>query len=68
MVWFSKSFYTVVKEENGIRFFNLQVDMRGVTEEAGIQYPTAGYFRFSKAESGMSDFGSGTVKQPKESN
>ena len=29
MKWFSKGFYTVVEEEDEIRFYNLQVDMRG---------------------------------------
>ena len=62
MRWFAKGFYTVSKvDENNLRVFNLQVDMRGVSESNGEQFPTAGYFLLSRSESGNWIMDSGTV-------
>jgi len=62
MKWFAKGFYTVVKEEDELRFYNLQVDMRGIVHEDGTKVPTAGYFVIiPKADAGF-EFSSGSHK------
>ena len=63
MKWFAKGFYTVVKDGNKIRFYNLQVDMRGIIENDGIKAPTAGYFLLTPLPDGHFKFDSGTHKQ-----
>ena len=62
MKWFAKGFYTVVKEEDEIRFYNLQVDMRGIVHEAGKKAPTAGYFLIIPKTDGSFEFSSGSHK------
>ena len=60
MRWFAKGFYTVEKDRDSIRFYNLQVDMRGVFKKDDIKAPTFGYFMIlPKADKGFS-FSSGT--------
>lgn len=44
MRWFAKGYYTVAKEGNNIRIYNLQVDMRGIVNNEEIKAPTKGYF------------------------
>ena len=61
MRWFSKGFYTVSKRGAALRFFNLQVDMRGFVDDGFEVSPTAGYFELSKADDGKWLYGSGTV-------
>lgn len=63
MKWFSKEFYTVVKDEQKIRFYNLQVDMRGIVNNGGIKAPTAGYFVIIPQEGGGFEFSSGAHKK-----
>ena len=63
MKWFAKGFYTVVKDGNKIRFYNLQVDMRGIIENDGIKAPTAGYFVIIPQADGGFEFTSGTHKK-----
>jgi len=60
MKWFAKGFYTVEKEGNKLRFYNLQVDMRGIIRNDGIKAPTAGYFVITPKENGDFEFSSGT--------
>lgn len=62
MRWFAKGFYTVEKSKEGIRIYNLQVDMRGTIMAGGKKAPTAGYFEI-KTTAGKSEFSSGTVGQ-----
>ncbi len=62
MKWFAKGFYTVVKDKEKIRFYNLQVDMRGIVDEGGTKAPTAGYFVIIPQADGSFDFSSGTHK------
>lgn len=62
MRWFAKGFYTVEKENEKIRIYNLQVDMRGVIKDGGKKAPTAGYFEISNI-GGRSEFSSGTIKK-----
>jgi inner membrane protein len=44
MRWFAKGFYTVEKEKDAIRIYNLQVDMRGIVKTGTKKAPTTGYF------------------------
>jgi len=60
MKWFAKEFYTVEKNDNQLRFYNLQVDMRGIIETNSIKAPTAGYFVIIPQENGGFEFTSGT--------
>ncbi len=59
MKWFSKGFYTVVKEGEEIRFYNLQVDMRGIVNIGGDKFPTAGYFIITPRADGSYELSSG---------
>ena len=61
MRWFSKGFYTVMERDSKLRFFNLQVDMRGVVDDDIQLAPTAGFFELSQDVEGNWQFGSGTV-------
>jgi len=60
MRWFAQGFYTVEEKENHLRFFNLQVDMRGIVEEDGTKAPTAGYFKVPK-DGQVEGFSSGAI-------
>lgn len=60
MKWFAKGFYTVEKNDDQLRFYNLQVDMRGIIVTNGIKAPTAGYFVITPQENGGFEFTSGT--------
>jgi inner membrane protein len=62
MKWFAKGFYTVEKDEEKIRFYNLQVDMRGIVTNGGIKAPTAGYFIITSQADGGFEFSSGVHK------
>ena len=44
MKWFAKNFYTVDTFGSKIRFYNLQVDMRGPVLDQNRLMPTKGYF------------------------
>ncbi len=59
--WFAKGFYTVEKENEKIRIYNLQVDMRGIVKNGNKKAPTAGYFEISN-KNGKSEFSSGSLK------
>jgi len=61
MRWFARGFYTVEKVNDGIRIYNLQVDMRGIIKQGNFKAPTAGYFEISK-KNGQTIFGSGTIE------
>ncbi len=61
MRWFAKGFYTVEKENNKVRVYNLQVDMRGIVIVDNKKAPTAGYFEVSNIN-GQSVFSSGSIK------
>jgi len=63
MKWFAKGFYTVEKNDDQLRFYNLQVDMRGIIVTNGIKAPTAGYFVIIPQENGGFEFTSGTHKK-----
>ncbi|MCF8238672.1 MAG: metal-dependent hydrolase [Saprospiraceae bacterium] len=63
MRWFAKGFYTVEKEADSIRVFNLQVDMRGPVSHQGHLSPTRGYFQISN-QGGKTQFSSGTISGP----
>lgn len=62
MRWFSKGYYTVEKEEEKIRIYNLQVDMRGIVRNGDKNAPTAGYFEITNRD-GVSEFSSGSIKK-----
>ncbi|NND93923.1 MAG: metal-dependent hydrolase [Flavobacteriales bacterium] len=59
--WFSKGLYTVEQRDGTIRFFNLQVDMRGFVDDGVQLAPTAGYFELKEEEDGTWQLSSGTV-------
>ena len=59
MRWFAKGFYTVQRKENKIRFYNLQVDMRGIFNNGEIKAPTLGYFEITLKKNGKFEFSSG---------
>jgi inner membrane protein len=61
MRWFAKGFYTVEKVDDKIRFYNLQVDMRGVTMDGDTKAPTKGYFEIS-SENGETVLSSGSLE------
>lgn len=61
MRWFSKGFYTVEEENEKIRIYNLQVDMRGIVKNGDKKAPTAGYFEISN-KNGKTEFSSGAIK------
>jgi len=63
MKWFAKGFYTVEKDDDQFRFYNLQVDMRGIVKNDGMKAPTAGYFVIIPKENGGFKFTSGTHKK-----
>lgn len=60
MRWFAKGFYTVEKENETIRVYNLQVDMRGIVKQQNKKAPTVGYFELSKIN-GKTVFSSGSI-------
>ncbi len=62
MRWFAKGFYTVEKENENIRIYNLQVDMRGIIKTGTKKVPTAGYFEISN-KGGKTVFSSGSIKK-----
>ena len=62
MKWFAKGFYTVEKDGDALRFYNLQVDMRGIVHDGDIKAPTAGYFVIIPHADGSFEFSSGTHK------
>lgn len=59
MKWFAKGFYTVAKDGNNIRFYNLQVDMRGIVDNSDAKAPTVGYFVITPKVDGNFEFSSG---------
>jgi len=63
MKWFAKGFYTDVKDDDQLRFYNLQVDMRGIIETNGVKAPTAGYFIITPKIDGGFEFTSGAHEQ-----
>jgi len=64
MRWFAKGFYTVDMDNNKVRIYNLQVDMRGVISDGKKLVPTAGYFELYQ-KMGKTEFRSGTIKHDK---
>jgi inner membrane protein len=60
MRWFAKGFYTVEKENEKIRIYNLQVDMRGIVSIGDKKAPTIGYFEISNRD-GKSQVTSGSI-------
>ncbi|WP_053002440.1 metal-dependent hydrolase [Kordia jejudonensis] len=62
MRWFAKGFYTVTKQHDTIRVYNLQVDMRGIVIEGNQKVPTVGYFKIVR-QNGTFVFSSGSVQQ-----
>lgn len=60
MRWFAKGFYTVEKEAEKIRIYNLQVDMRGTVKIGDKKAPTKGYFEVSN-RNGETVFSSGSI-------
>ena len=60
MKWFAKGYYTVVKDGDKIRVYNLQVDMRGIYKEGNYKAPTLGYFEIEPQSDGGFIFSSGT--------
>jgi inner membrane protein len=63
MKWFAKGFYTVEKDGDKLRFYNLQVDMRGIVQEGNTKAPTAGYFVIEPHADGSFEFSSGAYKE-----
>ena len=61
--WFSKGFYTVVKDNKKIRTYNLQVDMRGIIQDGKRKAPTMGYFEILPHSDDSFEFGSGAHKK-----
>ena len=60
MRWFAKGYYTVEKNADTIRIYNLQVDMRGIVVFGNKKVPTSGYFEIYN-KNGKSILTSGTV-------
>lgn len=62
MRWFSKGYYTVEALGDTTRFYNLQVDMRGMVLNRTPQAPTKGYFEYAPDGTSKFYFGSGALK------
>lgn len=62
MRWFSKGYYTVEAIGDTTRFYNLQVDMRGIVNNRTPPAPTKGYFEYAPNGSSSFHFGSGALK------
>ena len=60
MIWFAKGFYTISGNENQIRFYNLQVDMRGMVVNEEMKAPTKGFFLITKSPDGEHQLSSGS--------
>ncbi|MEO1257390.1 MAG: metal-dependent hydrolase [Bacteroidota bacterium] len=60
MIWFAKGLYTVDGDQNQIRFYNLQVDMRGMVIKEEIKAPTKGYFLITRSPNGEYQLSSGS--------
>ena len=63
MRWFAKGNYTVTRDQEKIRIYNLQVDMRGVVKEEDVKAPTVGYFEIIPQADGSFVFSSGAHQQ-----
>jgi inner membrane protein len=63
MRWFAKGNYTVTAEQEKIRIYNLQVDMRGIVKEGDQKAPTVGYFEITPQANGEFIFSSGAHQQ-----
>ena len=63
MKWFAKGYYTVAKYGTKLRFYNLQVDMRGLIRKGDLRAPTAGYFLITPQLDGGFEFDSESHKQ-----
>lgn len=61
MKWFSKGFYSVEKTTESVRFYNMQVDMRGMVLDRNPIAPTKGYFEIFQHADGSFDYASGTL-------
>lgn len=57
--WFAKDYYHVVQEHDTILFYNMQVDMQGITELNDRKAPTRGYFIIVNQPDGSYILGSG---------
>lgn len=64
MKWMSKGFYTVEQSGEKIRFYNLQIDMRGIVKTDKLHAPTAGYFEITPKNNNSFEFNSGVHKVP----
>jgi inner membrane protein len=62
MKWFSKGFYTVEQAGDTLRFYNLQVDMRGMVLDRNPPAPTKGYFQLVEHEDATFDYATGALK------
>ncbi len=62
MRWFAKGYYTVVEDGENIRFYNLQVDMRGTVLVGNEKAPTVGYFEITPFPDSSFEFSSGHHK------
>ncbi len=60
MKWFAKGYYTVEKHRDIIRFYNLQVDMRGIIKNGEYKAPTKGYFEINCSNAENCDLSSGS--------
>ena len=63
MKWFAKGFYTVVKDNDKLCFYTLQVDMWGIVQDGNIKAPTAGYFIIEPHVDGSFGFSSGAYSE-----
>ena len=62
MKWFSKGFYTVEQSADTVRFYNMQVDMRGMVLDREPIAPTKGYFQIVQHADGTFEYSSGALK------
>ncbi len=62
MRWFAKGFYTLEKENDKVRIYNLQVDMRGIVKDGNKKAPTVGYFEVSTRQDKV-EFSSGSLEK-----
>ncbi len=48
MKWFANGFYTVAKDQDKVRIYNMQCDMQGVRQYGDYKAPTAFYFEIEQ--------------------
>jgi inner membrane protein len=66
MRWFAKGFYTVAKNDDQIRIYNMQCDMQGIRKYGDYKAPTAFYFEITPLGNNQYELSTGMHKEEKD--